>query len=242
MKLKLQYNFFFILCLIVLHNTVIIGQNTSTEDYPLPSILGNSGLSFVPTAYLNVDRSLGFGVSYLPAAKAVQAYSINDNLVEGIASFRLNYLPFIEASVRLTKSKGELGLGDRSLFFRVQILKENEKRPAFAIGAHDIFGQVPHYHSVYVVASKRKRLGTDHLLSAHLGYGTSVKETANNTHLIGVFGGLEYKYKVWASSLEYDGEDINLAFKFRCKNWLFIQANMLDLKYLSAGLSLQFVL
>lgn len=242
MKLKLQYNFIIIICLIALQNTIILGQNNTTEDYPLPSLLGNSGLTFVPTAYLNVDRSVGFGASYLPAAKAVQEYSRNDNLVEGIASFRLNYLPFLEASVRLTRSKGELGLGDRSLFFRVQVLKEKEKRPALAIGAHDIFGQVPHYHSVYAVASKRKRLGTNHLLNAHLGYGVSVKEEANNTHLIGVFGGIEYRYKVWASSLEYDGEDINLAFKFRCKNWLFIQANMLELKYFSAGLSLQFVL
>ncbi|MFK7932697.1 MAG: YjbH domain-containing protein, partial [Saprospiraceae bacterium] len=185
--------------------STVSAQREGFQQYTSNGVLGQSGLVMIPTAQLAVDRAIVAGWSYIPIQATVREFSQLNNLPEFIHSARLNFLPFLELSIRFTKTKDVVELGDRSIFARVQLLKETGKRPAVAIGAHDLFGQVPHYHSVYTVVSKHFSLKKDLILGGHLGYGISTREEVQNEQLQGVFGGSTLRYRFAEIGLEYDG-------------------------------------
>jgi hypothetical protein len=208
-------------------------------------LYGNSGAVFTPSGYLVPDRQLSFGVSYVP-----QGYSqINrrEPLWKGdrVIFANLGLLPFLEVTFRLTSpdgSKNNFGIGDRSLFLRGRITKEKKYLPAIAIGIHDGIGIVGYHHAAYVVASKSWILNNDSQILFSGGYGTKIDNRASNTYLQGVFGNVSWQWKPLTLNLEYDAKKVNAALKLRLLKVIVLNAALIDLKKITGGVNLQFML
>lgn len=221
----------------------ILAQSESrTNDLGL---LGNSSLAFVPVAYIVPENNLSVGVSHIPANAAFITYSKDNAVGEHVKYINLGYLSFLEITLRLTKpygSKNTFGIGDRSYFIKVQALKERKYVPAIAVGIHDWFTKATHFHSGYMVASKQFQLAEKAWsIHTHLGYGTKVEETENN-YLIGLFGGLDFKWKFLTLLAEYDAQQVHTGLKINIKNVVFFQMTLLNFKQIGGGISAKFKL
>lgn len=215
-----------------------------SKTYDL-GLLGNTSLAFVPAAYISPENSLHVGFSHIPKQAAFITYSQDNEVGEHVKYVNLGYLSFLEITLRLTKpygTKNTFGIGDRSYFVKIQALKERKFLPAVAIGFHDMLTLATHFHSAYVVASKRfEWTEKQWSIQSHLGYGTKVQETENN-YLIGVFGGVELKWKFLTILTEYDAKNIHTGIKINIKNLVFLQATLLNMKQIGAGLNVKFTL
>ncbi|MEL7021684.1 MAG: YjbH domain-containing protein, partial [Bacteroidota bacterium] len=217
-------------------------QDTHFSQYTSSGMLGQTGLVLVPTAQLSTDRAIAVGWSYIPLPSTVRDISTNIGEPEFARSARINFLPFVELSIRFTKTKEINELGDRSIFARIQLLRETDKRPAFAIGAHDIVGQVPHYHSFYAVTTKHFNMNNGMIVGGHLGYGLKTRDNARNEQLLGLFGATTLRYRFVEAGLEYDGANTNAALKLFWKNRISVSANLLGLKHIGCSAHAYFVL
>lgn len=229
-----------IIKILALFSLSLVAQTNFNSPLISSGVLGQSGLVLIPTAHLSADRSLSIGSSFVPRSATVRKVSSDKDAPEMVNFARINFLPFLELSIRFTKTEGINELGDRSIFARVQILQEKKHWPAIAIGAHDLFGQVPHYHSVYAVASKQWSIKERLVVNGHLGYGVKTREQVKNTQLLGVFGGTTIRYRFVETGIEYDGQDANMLLKLFYKKWLSISANLLNMKQLGGTAAVYF--
>lgn len=210
------------------------------SDLLLNGMLGQTGIVNIPVAHLDSDKSIAIGSSYIPLSATVRNISTSENAPEYVNFARLNFLPFLELSVRFTKTKGIKELGDRSIFARVQVLKERKYLPAIAIGAHDLFGQVPHYHSLYLVTSKELIVTDKLIFNGHLGYGLKTREKVKNTQLLGLFGGGTLRYTFFEVGIEYDGLQFNSTLKLFYKKWFSLSVNLLDMNKVGGSAAVYF--
>jgi hypothetical protein len=206
------------------------------------NFLGHSGLIYTPSAYISDWGSLYVGMTHYPATTSF-TFERGESTERSYWA-HLGFLPFGEVSVRLTKpynsSDKNYGIGDRSISFRLQLLKEKKKRPAILIGVNDPFSASSYFNTNYLVLSKTHQLKTIEL-NANIGYGIKI-EDANGHILQGLFGGIQAKWKDWRLMLEHDTQYTNLGMGYQFKNRVFFNAAMIDFKYLSASLALRFML
>ncbi|MFK7983610.1 MAG: hypothetical protein AB8G86_26775 [Saprospiraceae bacterium] len=119
----------FICLLLLLGNEGISQENRRTNHL---GILGNTGLAFVPTAYITPESQISLGFSHLPKEVAFVTRSKMDGVGEHVKFLNLGYLSFLEITIRLTKPYGTentFGIGDRSYFFKIKALKEKNIDP-----------------------------------------------------------------------------------------------------------------
>ena len=208
------------------------------------ALTGHTGLIITPSAYLSPDRQLAFGYGYIP-----DEFSLIEEgtFTQGDHIYYLNigFLPFIETTLRLTKpvnSRNLYGIGDRSFFFRINVLKEKRNLPAITIGLHDPFGTGLNNTS-YLVASKSLQVSTNSNLTVSGGYGTRLSEIfdAKNYYLTGFFGGVTYSWKEYSIALENDTDQFNLAIKsIFWKERLNFQAALLGMKSVTGSIGMKF--
>lgn len=235
------------LLFLLLHLSIshLISAQISTDKWQSDNtILGYSGSIIMPTAYLSPDRTLNIGTSHLPYEVTFQNYGDEQEKGARVLFLNFSFLPFMEVTFGLNKPYSpefvdDIGLGDRTISVRFQLLKERKNRPAIMLGVHDTFSEESFNNTNYLVASKQFQLKRNWLIFTHAGYGFKVID-ANDHFLIGAFGGGEVRWKFIGATLEYDTDRINAGLKATIKNRVFVKAALLDLKYFSASVNVRF--
>lgn len=211
---------------------------------------GMEGLVLIPSAEIDEDTKVSFGINYLD--KGIVSFGgYNNNATNFFLSF--NYLPFIEVSFRITRlmdlpSVNNQAIGDRTPSIKIRFFEESNYLPAISFGVHDlltVFGgeSAVHNNACYLVASKNFQL--DPFLSnisISIGYGSDFMRAANH-NFVGVFGGFSFRFlKHFDLILEYDAKRVNGGIKAKLFNHLNILVGAIDFKYLSGGISYSFQL
>ena len=206
------------------------------------SLFGNPGLIYTPSAYLSNWGDVNFGMTHYPAPTSF-TFERGESRERSLWA-HLGFLPFGEVSLKLTKpynsSDKNYGIGDRSIAFRLQVLKEKENRPAVLIGVQDPFSVSSYFNTNYIVLSKKKQIHQI-VLNANIGYGIKI-ETAQAHILQGVFGGLQAKWKQFRFLAEYDTEYVNIGTGYQYKNWLSANVALINAQYVSASIAIRFSL
>ena len=208
------------------------------------SLYGFSGLIFTPTAYTSNWGDVHLGWSHFHKSVALNYGGFGKGLENERSHWaHIGFLPFAELSVKLTKpynkTSTDFGLGDRSISFRLQLLKETAKRPAILIGVVDPFIQVPIFEARYIVLTK-SFLFRDIRVISNLGYGLKVNKNSRNNDLQGLFGGFQLNWRQVKLSVEHDASHINIGTGYAFKNWLFFNAAFVDLKHFSGSIHARF--
>ena len=206
------------------------------------SLFGNAGLVHTPSAYLSNWGDVSFGMTHYPAATSFTFEG--GESAERSYWTHLGFLPFGEVTIRLTKpynsSDKNYGIGDRSISFRLQVLKEKEKRPAILIGVQDPFTVSSFFNTNYIVLSKTRLIKAIEL-NANIGYGFKIEEARGHV-LQGIFGGMQAKWRQIRTIIEYDADRINLGVGYQYKEWVRTNLALIDGRYLSATLAFRFSL
>jgi len=206
------------------------------------SLFGYTGLMLVPSAEIADDGEITGGVSRIP-----MLYSNWWPNRRTVFWGRIGFLPFLEAGgmfVRPDHYGG--GFGDRSVYIKVQLLKEKGRRPALAIGTQDFFAikqlkwetaTAQHFGALYLVASRHDTLrGVP--LHFHLGYGPDWL-VARTKMLVGLFGGVTYSPHRYVTLLaEYDAVCFNAGLRLQPTPFLQAHIGWWKLRELTANLAL----
>lgn len=192
------------------------------------SLFGYSGLMVVPSAEIADDGELTAGVSRIPMLYT-NWYPNRRTVMWG----RMGFLPFLEAGGMFVRPDDYIwGFGDRSVYVRLQLLREKGRRPAVTIGTQDFFAikqlkwetaTAQHFGALYLVASRHDTLrGVP--LHFHLGYGPDWL-VARTKMLVGLFGGVSYSpHRMVTLLAEYDAECFNAG--LRLQPFPFLQAHI----------------
>ncbi len=208
------------------------------------SLYGFSGLIFTPTAYTSNWGDVHLGWSHFDKSVALNYGGFGKGLENERSHWaHIGFLPFAELSVKLTKpydkASTDFGLGDRSISFRLQLLKETAKRPAILIGVVDPFIQVPIFEARYIVVTKSFFFRDIRVIS-NLGYGLKVNKNSRNNDLQGLFGGFQLNWRQVKLNIEHDASHINVGTGYAFRNWLFFNAAFVDLKHFSGSVHARF--
>jgi len=189
---------------------VVLGSTDSVAQ----SVTGTTSLITIPTGEMPDDGTLSFGGGFVN-----KKYS---DYLDGRVHFTpyfiaVSYLPFLEVSFRFSRPwrlDDRERLGDRMVSARLQLLRENKKRPALVFGVHDFLSGVGashnlYFNALYLVASKHIQLAP-FAAGFHLGYGTDWMK-ARHHQFVGPFGGVSVSpFRFLDVMLEYDGETVNV--------------------------------
>lgn len=199
---------------------------------------------------MNSDGMVNIGASFLPW----EIVSFGEFKFSAYSPFiTINYLPFFEISIRITRLINYHGnnqaIGDRTVSTRIRILNENNYLPSVIVGFHDILGafggvSAIHNNALYVVSSKHfsikdpKSFG----IGIHAGYGLD-KIKAQHHNFVGLFGGLSLKlFNTLELMTEYDGKHSNSGMRLKLFNHLSILGGFIQHKHFSGGASFSFIL
>lgn len=211
---------------------------------------GMEGLFFIPSAEISQDAKVTIGVNYLDK-NLISFGGFKNNATNYFLS--LNFLPFIESSLRITRLNGlpsinNQAIGDRTANIKIRLFEESNNQPAIAFGIHDLFtvfggeGAV-HNNACYLVVTKNFKL--DMFLSnidITIGYGSDLMRAANN-NFVGVFCGLTFRlFEYFDLILEYDSKRVNGGLKAKFFNHFNLLVGSLDFKNVSGGISYSFQL
>lgn len=198
------------------------------------SLMGTTGLVTIPTARMQQDGTLSFGVSYFDK-KHQQFFEGTRDI--GMAYVNITLLPFLELVMRLNNPMpSDVFSVDRTPMVRLRVLKERKYLPALLIGVHDVastesWGTV-HYNATYLVLSKQ--------LSAfdfHFGYAPEIMK-AKYYQLSGVFGGVAYSpHKAINLFAEYDTRTVNAGVQFLLLKHIGINLATINFDSWAAGVS-----
>lgn len=221
-----------------------ISQVQTTNWSSNLSLLGYSGNIFTPSANISPDKTLNIGMSHLPYPNTFQPYGDGSKKGARMTFANLVFLPFMELSIGFNKpyspaDETDIGLGDREIFLRFQLLKEQKNIPAILIGLHDMDRGNAFANTNYLVLSKTFVLPKELQLFLNGGYGFKI-QTAQGHYLLGAFGSAGLRWKFLETTVEYDTQQINLALKANIKNRVFLQAALLDLAYFSGSIHVRF--
>jgi len=209
-----------------------------------------SGLFNIPTADIVEDGEIRFGISYID--KGTMEYSNYERDV--LAPYvHFGFLPFLEVGLKLTRRLERYEIGhnvDRVLSFKVKMVNEGSTLPAFAVGIHSIPSgtiDATHFQSLYIVATKNinEFLVFDNA-SFTLGYGSDAIKAADH-QFVGLFGGVAFDFDLssdfyllpstFSILLEHDAERFNTGLRVTLFDHIKILAGLMEMKYLSGGVS-----
>jgi hypothetical protein len=208
------------------------------------TLTGSSGLVSIPTATLARDGQITVGVHLIaPHYHEYYGRTFEENAAQ-VRFATIGFLPFVEVGLRLTHMNGGVpqGIGDRMVSVRVRLLKEGERLPSVAIGAHDIVG-TRLFHATYVVATKS--IGTPAgAAGVTVGYGHDVLGLrAKGRQFDGLFGGMSLAPHRWVTLLaEYDGERPNAGVRLGPVHGVALLAALQNGDGFSGGVSYTFAL
>jgi len=199
------------------------------------TLYGYSGLVLTPSALPEQDGTLAIGINRVPRLYNTALRPASRT----VFSSSLYFLPRLEVMLGITRPDDyQGGLGDRTGAFRLFVLGEKKYTPALAIGAQDFFAahqldfepvSAQHFSSAYAVLSKSF---VQHKLVLSLGYGQKVFP-ANEHHLVGAFGGLQWQPYEWVSMVaEYDAENWNAGVHFTIFQHLGFQFDWWKMQHL----------
>ncbi|MFA5806379.1 MAG: YjbH domain-containing protein [Melioribacteraceae bacterium] len=208
---------------------------------------GLTGLLTIPTAEMQPDRQVSFGVSYIQR----DYVSFGSYRYDAYSPYvTISFLPFVEASVRLTRLINLQGsgqaIGDRTPSVRLRFIEEGQYSPAIVLGMHDLLGvfggeSAIHNNALYVVTSKH--IATTSFLSEigfHLGYGVDWIK-ADNHNFVGLFGGIDFKFfNTLELMTEYDGTHSNGGIRVKFFDHITLLGGWLRWKYFSGGAGVSF--
>lgn len=206
------------------------------------SVFGYSGLMLVPVADLAPDGEITAGISRIPILYA-NWFPNRRTVMWG----RIGFLPFLEAGGMFVRPDHYTwGFGDRSVYLKLQILREHGRWPSLTLGAQDFFAlkalhwetaTAQHFGALYLVASRHTTLGGVPL-HLHLGYGPDWL-VARTKMLTGLFGGVTWSPQRMVTLLaEYDAKSLNAGVRLQPARFLQLQWAWWQLRVVTATLAL----
>lgn len=234
---------------ILLLEMVIAGFQVN--GYAGISLAGTSGLINIPTAEVSSDQQLTLGIGYMNRHSAYLETHRCDNFPCYIV---LGYLPRLEFSAGVMLVPGQKSYDGTNTYkdgivsLQYLLLKEKKFLPALAIGARDVYSFIL-LNTTFIVATKTIFHQSKSSVRCHFGYGSAIidhhlgvpkrdrKFPVGHT-IVGVFGGLEFRWKeVVSYLLEYDTQRINTGFRFRVKSILNFDLCLLNMQDLGGGVN-----
>jgi hypothetical protein len=188
-----------------------------------PSYFGYSGLIKVPTAEALDDHGFNAAIFHI---------FFNDTATTEIYTGNLGVADGVE--VGLAVIRRDSGGDDIFINGKYRFQSGSEGRPAFAVGAIDMIGEVE--STVYFTATQsfgrvyETAIGPLHAGELHVGFGGG--------QLDGPFGGLSANVSPALKLMfEYDTEDFNLGARFRAGKQFRIDASLFDWTDVGFGVS-----
>jgi len=227
------------------------------------SLPGLSGGYSIPTADFQKDKTIIFGYHHLNS-KYYDLYSKGKDYTYSIGYVTLTFLPFAEASVRITYPNGynadhkDIIIGDRMISGRLQPLREGKYHPSVVIGLQGFYKTTggsgifnfdgdgaSFFNSSYIVMTKNFRpekvIGK---LGLTAGYGSDF--IGANTHqFIGLFYGLTISPKnmeYLEMMAEFDADKWNVGMRLTVLRYFVLLAGLEGLDAFSGGISIKFQL
>jgi hypothetical protein len=214
------------------------------------TIEGTTGLFFIPTAEMQTDKQVTFGVIY----EDKSLISFSDYQRNAITPyFNFTFLPFVEISGKITRlinSNNQVeGIGDRTISMRIRLYEEGEDIPSILFGIHDlgaVYGgdEAIRNNALYLVCSKHFDLDSKifNQISLHAGFGSDLLN-AQHHNFVGLFGGIDLKiYKAIEFITEYDGLHSNTGLRLKLFDHISLLGGFLQYKYFSGGAAVNFQL
>ena len=204
---------------------------------------GASGLLNIPEGEIHPDKTMSIGGNYLPLGQAGPKFDYDT----GNYYFNLSFLPFIEATYRLTlikSSNGRFTQQDRAFGLKYRIWKEKGIRPSFLVGMDDVYTHTDgnqYFASTFIASSKTLESMSD-IVRVTLGYGFNTK---GRNRLNGIFGGINYSPKCFTPLkliAEFDTKKINFACSLLIAHHISIYTGYYGSHKMAAGLAWRFSL
>jgi hypothetical protein len=207
----------------------------STSGVQAQSLSGTTGLATIPTARMQQDGTMSFGVSYFDK-KDQQYFEGTKNF--GTAYVNFTFLPFVEIVLRVNRPLfyHSTYTVDRFPMVRLRVLNETKFLPAVVVGLHDFAStsawSTVHFNATYLVMSKKM---SD--FDFHLGYAPIIMK-ALYYQLDGVFGGVAYSpVKQVNLFAEYDTRYINAGFQVLFLKHFSASVAAINFNSFSAGIN-----
>lgn len=211
------------------------------------STMGVTGLLNSPTAHFSPDGTVKVGGNFLNSHLTPQYWDYNTfNYFVGITFF-----PFMEVAINNTalsfgNYKRRYNNVDRSISFRLRLLKERRWLPSIAVGSYDLLTSVGHkyldkssgnkfFGTHYIALSKEFAIGKSSL-SLHSAF--NILSTTNKEMEIPLSGGLAFSpsfLRQLSLIAEYDTRNFNLGGSVTIAKSLYLQLLVQQAKYISFG-------
>jgi hypothetical protein len=219
---------------------------TSFLSIHAQSLSGLSGLFNIPTAETADDGEMIIGVNFLERNHLKYAGGKRDVISPFIT---VGFLPFLELSVRITRQLNAnytSHVMDRMFSAKVKFINESEFFPSLTFGLQNPYSTLEdanHFNSTYLVLSKNIFINTI-INRVHLivGFGSDIIKAADH-QFVGLFGGASITLLNFSElMIEHDAERFNAGIRLIFFNQIKLLAGLMDLKYLSGGISVGFKL
>jgi hypothetical protein len=200
---------------------------------------GFNAVMTVPSAQLQRDGDIAFGIGYVPKPYGYAGEGYNT-----LAYFaNVGFLPFMEIGLRATRALHYVlpSIGDRMVIVRLRLLKEAPHRPAIVIGMHDPYraatdGDGGHFNAMYTVATKTVFPRRHFNLDATVGYGVDWFKKAQFNQFNGLFGGVSIGYrKAFFIKSEYDAIRFNIGGGVELAKFITANFVLIDGKKMAFG-------
>ena len=239
--------------LLILVTMIISNLDGSNRIINTHSISGNAGLIMIPSGYVPNEKNLSLGVHYIPKR---YAFVRGPQHGEKAIFFDVSFFPFLEITGKITRpdniDTNPLGIGERSINFRIRLLEERRYYPSVTVGAHDVLTATNNRFSSapYIVASKELNSIVKLPIYVHLGYGANWDKLGIHTkwtsksypYLCGFFYGMNYTIKNINFMLEYDTNRINFGMSLLFCKKVRLYLSTLGFQAGSFGISYSFIL
>lgn len=201
------------------------------------SLTGVTGLVTIPTARMQKDGTLSFGISWFERKHQVYFDGTKD---VGHAYINLTILPFLELVFRANRPLNYKTVHqytvDRTPMVRLRLFNERKYLPSVVVGVHDFastssWGTV-FFNATYLVLSKKL---SD--FDVHFGYAPRIMK-AQDYQLDGLFGGVAYTpHKAINLFAEYDTKTINSGIEFQFLKHFGISLATINFDSFAAGMN-----
>jgi hypothetical protein len=210
-------------------------------------LYGQTGIVLTPDAGVEEDRRATLGWQTVPKQEAHLDYSRKHGVGERVWFARIGFLPRVEASLRLVhpeRARGRYGIGDRSVFLKVALLRESGPWPALAAGVYDPMGTrlLP---AAFLCAAKSLPLHPAWRLRVSAGYAAPVFGAEEDYLLRGPWAGIQLlpapRPDSWwplpSAGLEWHRGQFNAAAALHLRSFLQLNAWLLRGRHPALGAS-----
>ena len=231
-------------------------QLYSVNIYAGICISGTSSLINTPVAKVLDNRNIIVGIGYLNKNVTYLGNKQFNNFPFYVS---IGYLPRRECSFGVVMAPGFESYDGTSTYkdavisLQYLLFKESNWMPSVSIGIRDIYSFIL-LNTSYLVCSKTIFKQHKTSIQIHTGYGSDIMDEHQGVPLsdkkypvghtiIGFFGGFNINMGGWFSYItEYDSDILNTGFKLRLNNYIQLELNLMEMKYPSGGMQINFKL